>query len=374
MTGPHPSLNGPAAACPERCPGCSHRHLSAIDSEARKRRWLTEALAPWSGALAPVRGVDGDARWAYRDRASLAAAWTCGGWRFGLLRGDDLIPIESCPVHSPRVIGTVRALQGALPPGPKFPLARMVQSGGQVTLVCKTAHRPDTRWVTPAIHSLKEVGVEGLWLHLFPALGRRTFQKRGWHRLWGSPRSSDGLGLLHGPTAFQQLLPSLYREALEQAERFLAPGPGDLVLDLYCGAGASIRRWLGRGATVFGVELGGEAVEYAALNAPGAEILRGTCEARLPQLDAFISTRAERPLLYANPPRTGLEPAVRTWIAERCRPGRMAYLSCSAGTLRRDLAELEKGGMVVTRILPYDFFPQTHHVETLVLLSGDRQG
>ena len=50
------------------------------------------------------------------------------------------------------------------------------------------------------------------------------------------------------------------------------------------------------------------------------------------------------------------------------RPDRMAYLSCSAGTLRRDLDALVQTGYAVERITPYDFFPQTHHVETLALL------
>ena len=51
------------------------------------------------------------------------------------------------------------------------------------------------------------------------------------------------------------------------------------------------------------------------------------------------------------------------------RPARIAYLSCSAGTLARDLAMLESAGYAVVRIHPYDFFPLTHHVEALALLD-----
>jgi 23S rRNA (uracil1939-C5)-methyltransferase len=47
----------------------------------------------------------------------------------------------------------------------------------------------------------------------------------------------------------------------------------------------------------------------------------------------------------------------------------MAYLSCSAGTLNRDLSILCSTGYLVERIIPFDFFPQTIHVESLVLLS-----
>jgi tRNA/tmRNA/rRNA uracil-C5-methylase (TrmA/RlmC/RlmD family) len=47
----------------------------------------------------------------------------------------------------------------------------------------------------------------------------------------------------------------------------------------------------------------------------------------------------------------------------------MSYLSCSAGSLSRDLAELEDCGLRVAALQPYDFFPQTHHVEVLALLG-----
>jgi tRNA/tmRNA/rRNA uracil-C5-methylase (TrmA/RlmC/RlmD family) len=74
-------------------------------------------------------------------------------------------------------------------------------------------------------------------------------------------------------------------------------------------------------------------------------------------------------LLYVNPPRTGLEDGIADWITSFMKPSRMAYLSCSAGTLNRDLSILCSTGYLVERIIPFDFFPQTIHVESLVLLS-----
>jgi 23S rRNA (uracil1939-C5)-methyltransferase len=51
------------------------------------------------------------------------------------------------------------------------------------------------------------------------------------------------------------------------------------------------------------------------------------------------------------------------------RPARLAYLSCSAGTLARDLAVFEAADYLVLGVRPYDFFPGTHHVEALALLE-----
>jgi tRNA/tmRNA/rRNA uracil-C5-methylase (TrmA/RlmC/RlmD family) len=249
-----------------------------------------------------------------------------------------------------------------------------VQSGAQATLVLKTGVLPGTAWLDEGlVRRLAEAGTEGLWLHLHPSAGHRVFAKRAWHLAAGRPRSVDEDGFAYGPTSFQQLLPGLYRQALDEAEAFLAPAPGAAVVDLYCGTGTTLARWTRRGAAALGVELDGEAVACAGANAPGAAVLRGACSHRLPQLDGWARAHpgSGPRLLYANPPRTGLEPEVLAWIAGACRPARLAYLSCSAGTLRRDLHGLTTAGYRVLRLTPYDFFPQTHHVETLALLAGE---
>jgi 23S rRNA (uracil1939-C5)-methyltransferase len=358
--------------CVARCPGCDYRALDACESEARKLTWLRGQLEPWSGCLAALQAPSGEERWHYRDRVCLSTAWQDGEWQFGLMRRGELIPIPRCPVHSRRVLKTVEALAGILPPPPVFPMVYLVQSGAQATLILKQPHTPTTRWLDPATADhLRAAGVEGLWLNLHPAAGRRLFARHGWRLLWGVERSRDRYGLIYGPGAFRQLIPALYARSLDEAEAFLDPAAGDVVIDLYCGSGASLARWCRQGVTVIGVELGGEAVDCARHNAPAATVLRGKCTHRIPQLDAWLggsdAARAGR-LLYANPPRTGLEPAVVQWVAETCRPRRLAYLSCSAGTLRRDLDRLCEAGYRVVRVAPYDFFPQTRHVETLVLL------
>ncbi len=319
-----------------------------------------------------MRRVVGEARWGYRRKVCLSARWSeIDGWNFGLWRRDELIPISDCPVHAKPVRATIHELARALPPARDFPLAFFVQSGAQATLVLKTHRVPDLAWLDVNRQAtLAAGGLEGLWLHLHPAAGRRLFARSGWRLPWGQPRSRDGFGLVYGPTAFQQQIPELYRQALDAAEDFLDPRPGDGIADLYCGIGASLARWTRRGGRVIGVELGGETVECARPNAPAATVLRGKCAERLPQLRDWASTAGRR-LLYVNPPRTGLEPAVLAWAAAEFRPERLAYLSCSAGTLSRNLQVLAASGYTVDTLIPYDFFPQTPHVETLALLARE---
>jgi tRNA/tmRNA/rRNA uracil-C5-methylase (TrmA/RlmC/RlmD family) len=239
--------------------------------------------------------------------------------------------------------------------------------------VVKTNRLPDLSWFSPGVaDALGSVGVEALWVHLNPSTGKRVFAKRDWHLVWGRPRSVTPTGFMYGPTSFSQLVPSLHTESLDTAEAFLAPAPGDLVIDLYAGIGLSLSRWDRRGARTIGVEISREAVDCARYNVPGALVLRGSCRDRIPQLNDWsdaCSTPGSRRFLYANPPRTGLEPEILDWATACYRPDRIVMLSCSAGTLSRDLQRLEQSGYCVERLAPYDFFPQTHHVETAAFLQ-----
>ncbi|MCC5811546.1 MAG: class I SAM-dependent RNA methyltransferase [Ectothiorhodospiraceae bacterium] len=352
--------------CERDCPGCRHRQLTYSESLDRKQHWLAQALAPWRAALKPVIPAPAGHRQHYRSRASLHADWD-GAWRFGLLRRDALVWIPDCPVHHPRINRLASFLRRALPGPERFPLAYLVCNGRQATLVLKSAALPRLDWVGDV--SPAALDLDGLWLNLHPSAGRRLFAKRGWKLLAGVPASVDDHGLEYGPEAFQQLIPSLHRHSLDMADGFLAPEAGDALLDLYCGLGGGLARWAESGARLLGVELGAEAVRNARLNAPGALVLRGACATRLPQIrDWFGDTLPDSRLLYANPPRTGLEPAILHWLVTEGRPRRLAYLSCSAGTLSRDLQELEAAGYTVSILQPYDFFPGTQHVETLALL------
>lgn len=356
--------------CQPECRGCRHRTLSPAASHAQKQAYLTRALAPWSGVLQPVRAVGPERQRGYRERVTLHARHeAASGWSFGLLRRDELIAIHDCPVHSARVNRLVAALRATLPSPQSFPLAFVHVAGGQATLIVKARCVPpdDLAGLRAA---LAATGIDGLWVHCHPAAGRRLFARSGWSLAWGEPLSLDPAGLVHGPAAFQQLLPELHRDSVVTAARHLAPGPDVAVLDLYCGIGATLREWCAAGSSALGIELAGGAIDSARRNAPHATVLRGTCAQRLPQVREWWSTvpAAER-VCYANPPRSGLERDVLDALARELRPGRVAYLSCSAGTLARDLAVLGHEGYRVRALVPFDFFPGTHHVECLALLE-----
>lgn len=357
--------------CNPHCKSCSHLHLSQDESLALKLSYLQSRLQPWAGLIEPVRSVANVNRLHYRDKVSLAMQYTGGLWQIGMLRRDEIIPVFGCPVHSPRVNEVMNLISKHLPDSINFPAVRFIQSGRQLTLVIKSNNLPDTGWLTDEFTTaFFQTGMEGLWLHLFPSAGKKVFGKGGWHLILGVPESQDDEGFLYGPAAFRQLLPALAGEALNEANLFLNPDKNSVIADLYCGTGSSLRKFTACGATAIGVELFGESVRLAALNAPAAKVFRGTCAQRIPQLNQMLHENPGKTrLLYANPPRTGLEAEVNQWITNQYRPQRIVYLSCNALTLRHDLALLTTQGYTVNKIIPFDFFPQTRHVETLSLIT-----
>lgn len=355
------------------CNACQHRHLSAQESLKAKHNYLLSKLSDWSGVIENVIGTADENRLAYRDKVSLAMQCIDGLWQFGMIRHKVLVPIHNCPVHTPRVNSVIQLLQKHLPDSRVFPAVRFVQSGKQLTLIIKSASLPDVSFFEREfLDEFFQLGMEGLWLHLFPSSGKKVFGKGGWNLIAGKPTSLDDSGLLYGPAAFQQLLPDLAFKALHLSSEFLKIDEKSAIIDLYSGTGVSLRFWSVSGVDTIGVEMFPEAVRLARLNAPKASILIGRCSDRIPQLTSWFKERKDtisNQVLYVNPPRTGLEFKVSSWITETYKPSKMAYLSCNAISLKRDLSLLTKSGFTVNRIIPFDFFPQTRHVETLTLLN-----
>ncbi|HOY31662.1 MAG TPA: hypothetical protein PKW80_07255 [Bacteroidales bacterium] len=358
--------------CPELCPACKHRHLSEEESLSKKMEFLKNKLFRWPDMIDPIRSVHGQARFNYRKKVCLHTLFNGAGWDFGMISRKQLVDISLCPVQHEPVCSTIGFLKDVLPHPELFPMRYFIQSGKQVLLVLKTSVLPPMDWLTEHLtENLKASGIEGFWLHLNPSAGHKIFMKHNFHLLFGREYSRDENGLEYGPMSFQQLIPGLYADSLEEAAGFIRPDENTVVVDLYCGTGYSLQRWLSSGAATAGVELSGEAVLCCGKNVPVALVLRGRCSDRLPQLDEFAGAHSDKTrLLYINPPRTGLEKEVSDWIVNNYRPGRMAYLSCSAGTLARDLDMLCSHGYQVLKIIPYDFFPQTIHVECLVMIAA----
>jgi 23S rRNA (uracil1939-C5)-methyltransferase len=137
------------------------------------------------------------------------------------------------------------------------------------------------------------------------------------------------------------------------------------VVDGYAGAGDTAAALAAAGVLATAIELDAEAARFAADRLGGrGRVLVGRVEDELPAaLPADV--------VVLNPPRAGLDARVPAVLeraaAEPGAPRGLVYVSCNPATLARDLARLPS--YRVRRVQPYDMFPQTAHVETLVVLD-----
>lgn len=144
----------------------------------------------------------------------------------------------------------------------------------------------------------------------------------------------------------------------------------ELVYDLYTGTG-TIAQFVSRKAgKVIGVEAVPEAIADAKLNAAHNNITN--CEFFVGDMknvfnDDFIATHGHPDVIITDPPRDGMHKDVVAQIL-KIAPERVVYVSCNSATQARDLALMDEKYRVV-KVRPVDMFPQTHHIENVVLLE-----
>ena len=195
--------------------------------------------------------------------------------------------------------------------------------------------------------------------------------------LWGRPYIEDYIGEVKyqiSPLSFFQVNPvqteRLYGKALEYA----GLTGEETVWDLYCGIG-TISLFLARKARkVYGVEIIPDAIEDARRNASlngftNTEFYVGKAEEVLPEKYEKEGVRAD--VIVVDPPRKGCDENLLSTMV-KMQPERIVYVSCDSATLARDLRYLCDNGYELKRVCPADMFPQTVHVETVVLLSQQK--
>jgi tRNA/tmRNA/rRNA uracil-C5-methylase (TrmA/RlmC/RlmD family) len=97
------------------------------------------------------------------------------------------------------------------------------------------------------------------------------------------------------------------------------------------------------------------------------KMLVGKVEAHLPEVLAELDGKPCVALI--DPPRGGLANSAIEALGQAKDLRSLFYLSCSPESLARDLKHLARVGWKVQKIMPFDFFPRTRHLETLVWLA-----
>lgn len=181
----------------------------------------------------------------------------------------------------------------------------------------------------------------------------------------------EGLRFKVGAKSFYQTNSEQAYELYKVTRDFAGLTGDELVYDLYTGTGTIANFVAGKARFVVGIEYVPEAIEDAKVNAG----LNGLEEKTLFYAgdmkniltDEFIGRHGRPDVIITDPPRAGMHADV-VGVILNAAPKRIVYVSCNPATQARDLQLLDSKYKVVA-VQPVDMFPQTHHVENVVLLE-----
>jgi len=378
----------PPCILADHCGGCALQHLDHQGQLASKHDMVVQAL----GRIGTIRSspdaiLAAASELGYRNRAVIPLERTADGLlRAGFYRrgSHQIVNMNRCPVLDPRLDALIEPIKRDLEQA-DWPVDRHLSGeGGLRHLALRIGHHSGEILITLIASHDRFDGLPELahhWLERWPAVVGvvLNLQPKPTNTLFGAHTrplaGREWLSERFCNLQFQLGCDSFFQVNTPQAERVvpllleaLQPGAATLV-DAYCGVGAFSLPLAAAGHQVIGLELQSAAVSLARCNAqlnnlsarasfqegPVAEHL----EALLPQVDAVL----------VDPPRKGLEAAVREALIQR-PVSRLLYLSCDPATLARDLGALLAGPYALQRVQPIDFFPNTSHVECMAVLSS----
>jgi 23S rRNA (uracil1939-C5)-methyltransferase len=334
----------------ERCSGCQLQHLSYDAQLVAKRAIVGDALRRIGKLDVPdPEIVEAVEEWRYRAKIRLGVGRsdrrTVGLHPYD--RPGFVFPLVDCHITDFRLMTLWRELRTHLDllPARCTRLTLRLDREGRRHIVAESAGEP---WLTAAElrAALPDGGQVVCW----------------WQPVDGAARVVAGPATGFPATAFEQVNPEMgmlaRRWAVEQAGALA----GRTVWDLYGGIGDTAALLAGRGAQVVSVDADEKAVAWARGRAlAGVRFIAGRAEDVLPTLP-----RPEVVLL--NPPRAGLHWDVTLRLTSD-PASRVIYLSRDPATLARDLSRLSVNYHLAA-VKAFDLFPQTAHVETVVVLEA----
>jgi 23S rRNA (uracil1939-C5)-methyltransferase len=375
-----------------KCGGCQLQHMDYASQLKLKTKTVYDAIRRIGGVSEPSvnKCIPSPSQWAYRNKASLPVQtdrrekFLAGFYKN---RSHDIVPFIGCPVLLPmlesNVVALLRDLKEAGLVGWNehnsnvmnfirhlvFRTAKFTDHSLCGVVAGRSANREEAR-------KLKNIAA-GLSDHLKGMVFNKNLSKGNF--IWGDEFSS-----IHGDTVMQEML-GKYRfnfeissffqinseQALalyEYAAKMAAGESPENILELYSGAG-TLTAFLSEAAKhVTAVEEWPQASKYLKINAElnGLNNITGHSGSAEDVSEALSGEKFNTIVL--DPPRTGCDPRVIAAII-KISPQKIVYVSCGPATLARDIKSLMSNGYAIRNIQPFDMFPQTGHVETVLTMA-----
>ncbi|MEO0509104.1 MAG: class I SAM-dependent RNA methyltransferase [Verrucomicrobiota bacterium] len=325
----------PNCSLHQTCGGCQYQHIEYKRQLVEKTKHVEELMQKIGEIDHPVEMVHGSPR-VYHYRSKITPHYNRpdknGSQPIGFLKhgcSKQIIDVEQCPIAT-EAINTV------------LPEVRSEarRSGGK-----KRRQRGGTLLLRDVIEGV----ITDPQVIVSERVGEVTFQFKA------------GEFFQNNPYILPDMVDHVASEAVAEGARFL--------VDAYCGVGLFALSTAGNFEQVAGVEISEPAVRWAQANArisnvSNVRFVIGKAEA----IFNGLKFQPEETAMVIDPPRKGCDESFRQQLLAY-RPQRLVYVSCDPATQARDLKDFIAGGYKITRILPFDLFPHTRHIENVVSLS-----
>lgn len=374
--------------CPHwrKCGGCQLRNMDYERQLKFKQETVISLLGKYH-RVSPILGMDFP--YHYRNKVQAAFGMTRSGQVIsGIYQSSShhIVKVDSCQIEdeaADRIVVTIRKMLPSFRILPynedsrkgflRHVLVRRGFQSGQIMVVLVGSNPIfpiKKKFVAELVRRHPEITTVVLNInsqHTSMLLGERE------EVLFGPGYIEDelcGCTFRLSPRSFYQINPSqterLYRTALDMAHIT----EKDTVLDAYCGVGTIGIVAAGRAKEVVGVELNGDAVRDARINArrnalSNISFVQGDAGE---YMVALAESGEKVDVVLMDPPRAGSDKPFLDSLL-KLSPSRVVYISCNPETQARDLRTLVHGGYRVTGIQPVDMFPHTRHIECIVALE-----
>ena len=336
------------------CGGCAYQDISYEKELERKDALVKDLLQKdpriTAGLFEPITASPKP--YHYRNRLDLKFIRTRDGrvlLGFTPGSGRGIAAVDGCPIAEESISGFIPELKKYLKENP-------VPNYRRANIVIRTG---DDRKV------------------LWGGIGKRSCRLNPADYLW---TSLDEKKIFYSLDTFFQANLSILPKLFERIRAFDCWHAKPVLYDLYAGVGLfslaltqQTRKAVLIEESLPSIKLAEHNIEYNRLT--HMEVLAGRVEEVLPPLLARDDSSRREPngeipkVAIIDPPRAGLSPLALETLVRAKGFTQLFYLSCNPQALARDLKGFIDHGWEVQKIVPFDFFPKTRHVETLALLA-----
>jgi 23S rRNA (uracil1939-C5)-methyltransferase len=375
------------------CGGCVWQHASYTAQLHWKRDHVLHTLQRIGGIaqhakLTVHETIGMDTPWAYRNTVQLVVGVDHNNEiaiGFYAPFASGIVSPTGCLIAHPRIATAMHVIEAVIKKHKPIPYDRHTHAGWLRHIIIRTSTSTDQLMIMIVVTTKPRKRVA--WIEELHALmpsaatialnihDARSATHSGAHTeiLYGEPTYTEHIHGIHfslSPRSFFQINTMQAHALIDIVRTCAALQPTHTVCDAYCGIGTFALVLAQYVARVDAIESMPEAIEDARRNALHNNMTNVTfvCGDVATMLEALYSDTCAPDVLILDPPRSGCAPRVRD-IVMHISPPRIVYVSCAPATLARDVRAFASGGYVVEEVWPVDMFPQTEHVECVVLMS-----